>query len=105
MKVNIKHLAIMLILFLGLTYLIMQYIIVLLIWSYVGDGVYPKSWDFYINIIYSLSAIAFLFPVLIYRTKKNKKLKNTEKVNDYFIVGLCVIIFSIIIISRSYIYN
>ena len=96
-KLNFKHLIIRLILFGGLTYVIMRFIIVFFIWGYVGDGEYPKSWDVWINATYGLSAIIFLFPFLIFRIVVNYKRKIAQKVNDYFIVGLFVIIMSVLL--------
>ena len=100
--IDIKHLLIRSILFVGLTYILMRYVMVFAIWSYVGDGVYPKSWDFYINIIYGLSAIILLLPILIYRIIANYKKRCMSKVNDYLIVCGAVIITTILIYHSDY---
>ena len=42
-KLNVSHLIIMSLLFGISTYIIMNYLIIFLIWGYVGDGAYPKS--------------------------------------------------------------
>lgn len=96
-KANIVHLVITLILSLGLTFIIMRYIAIILIWFYVGDGAYPKSLETYLNISYGLSATIFLFPVLIYRIRANYKKENFSKVINYCLAGVFIIILSILL--------
>jgi hypothetical protein len=72
-QVNIVHLLIVNIVAILLTYFIMNYVIIFIVWAYVGDGMYPKSWDFWINASLLLSAIIFLYPVVFYPPRKNYK--------------------------------
>lgn len=96
-RINIKHLLIVGLLAGVLTYLIMNYIIIFLIWGLVGDGSYPSKWDAYINIIYVLSAIIFLFPVIYFRIRINYKKGNLSKVKDYLIICFLIILISALI--------
>jgi len=100
--IDIKHLLINSILFIGLAYVIMKYLMLFAIWAYIGDGAYPKNWDFYITLIYSFSAIALLFPFLIYRIILNYRKGHIAKMNDYIIVCAEIIITSICIYNLSY---
>lgn len=83
------------------TYIIMSYLIIFLIWGYVGDGAYPRSWNTYINIIYACSALIFLSPIVYYRIKINYKKGDFSKEKNYIIVFLIVLLMSGIIAYKS----
>ena len=82
------------VIFAGMTFFIMNYVIIFIIWGFAGDGAYPKTWDIYINILYILSAIIFLFPIIWFRIYVNYKKGNLTKVKDYLIVCVIVIVVS-----------
>ena len=93
-RINIVHLLIINIVSILLTYLIMNYVIVFLIWGFVGDGIYPKSWDFWINVTYFLSAIIFLYPVIFYLLRKNYKNGKRSEAKSYLIAFFAILICS-----------
>lgn len=96
-KIDTKHLIFRSIAFGVLTFLIMRYLIIFLIWGFVGEGAYPRIWDTYINIFYALSGIIFLYPVIFFRIRINYMKRNFSKAKDYLIICFIVILISVII--------
>lgn len=81
-----------------LTFLIMNYAVVYIIWGFVGDGVYPASWDKWINLGYSLSAIVVLYPIICFRMLANCRLRRLERAKSYLIALPVVLIIAALLI-------
>jgi hypothetical protein len=102
-KINPTHLLIRLLLFGGLSYIILRYLAIILIWLFItGDAGPAKGTEIYVDALYYLSAIIVLLPFILYRIWINRKKGNKAKVNDYLIVGLEVILMSAIFVYNLY---
>jgi hypothetical protein len=75
----------------------MWYLAIIVIWFIVGDGAYPKEWDGYINLFYVLSAIIFLFPVILVKMIINYRKKIFYKVKSYLIVSIVIVVESVVL--------
>lgn len=76
-----------------LTYLLMRYIVTVIIWAtIVGDGVYPDSWDLWLELGLTLSPIVALYPFLYYRMDLNRRVADLPRAKSYLFAFLTVLI-------------
>jgi hypothetical protein len=99
--INGIHLLVVSVVSILLTYFIMNDVILFLIWGFVGDGVYPKWWDFWINATYLLSAIIFLYPVILFLMSRNCKKGKWSEAKSYLIASIVILVCSGIISYRK----
>ena len=67
------------------------------LWDFVGDGVYPRSWDKWLELSYGLSAIALLYPILFYRIRVNYKRGKLPRAKSYLFALPIILISSAIL--------
>jgi hypothetical protein len=91
-RINIIHLLFVNIVSISLTFLIMYPVMMFIIWGVVGDGLYPKSYDFWINLIYSFSAIIILYPIIFLLLQKDYKSGKLAQAKSYLIASFVVLI-------------
>ena len=82
-KTNLGHILSVRLLVVLLTFLIMNYLATFVLWAFVGDGAYPRSWDKWLELTYGLSATVLLYPILFYRIYVNYKRGKLPRAKSY----------------------
>jgi hypothetical protein len=79
----------------------MNYVILFILWGFVGDGAYPKSWNLWINATYLVSPIIFLYPVIFYLLRENYNNGKWPEAKSYLIAAFVILVCSGIIGYRQ----